>query len=206
MASTSYNSPRRREAAAQTRQAVLDAARQLFAERGYAATTIQEIAAAARVATATVYASVGGKPQLLEKLVTQAAGDDRLREASERITLAGDPADILRRSVTAARFGAQEYGDVFELMLTMRNDDAVATAAAGAEASFRGGLGQVASRLAELDALPGTVEQAVDVLAYFLGYSSWRRLVVDFGWSYPAAQSWLTERVIEAFRIVHKGQ
>ncbi|VVJ17418.1 Transcriptional regulator [Amycolatopsis camponoti] len=202
MSSASYNSPRRREAAAQTRQAILDAARRLFAERGYAATTIQEIAAAARVATATVYASVGGKPRLLDELVSSAAGDTRLQEAADRVTTAANPGEVLRGCVAAARFGAQEYADIFELMLTTKHtDEGTAAAAAGAAQGFRGGLGLVATRLRDLGALPGTTGDAVDVLAYFLGYPSWRRLVDDFGWSYPRAETWLVSRIAEALRI-----
>ena len=52
---------RRDEYAQATRQAILDAARQLFAERGYFATKVDDIAAKARVAPATVYAVTGGK-------------------------------------------------------------------------------------------------------------------------------------------------
>jgi len=33
---------------------------------------------------------------------------------------------------------------------------------------------------------------AVDVLAFYLGYSSWPRLVVDFSWTLDKAQAWLT--------------
>ncbi|WP_318307702.1 TetR/AcrR family transcriptional regulator [Amycolatopsis solani] len=206
MPATSYNSPRRREAAAQTRQAILDAARRRFAERGYAATTIQEIAAAARVAAATVYASVGGKPRLLDELVSSAAADTRLREAADRVTETEDPGEVLRGCVAAARFGAQEYADVFELMLTTgRADDGAAAAAAKADQGFRGGLGVVAARLRDLGALPGSTGEAVDVLAYFLGYPSWRRLVGDFGWSYPAAETWLVARIAETLRIDHLG-
>jgi AcrR family transcriptional regulator len=206
VSAASYHSPRRQEAAAQTRQAILDAARRLFAERGYAATTVQEIAVAARVAPATVYASVGGKPRLLDELVTSAAADTRLQEAADRVTAAEDPGEILRGCVAAARFGAQEYADVFELMLTTgRTDDGAAAAAAGAEQGFRGGLRLVATRLQELGALPGSTDEAIDVLAYFLGYPSWRRLVDDFGWSYPAAEAWLVDRIAEALRIDHHG-
>jgi AcrR family transcriptional regulator len=204
--SASYHSPRRQEAAAQTRQAILEAARRLFAERGYAATTIQEIAAAARVAPATVYASVGGKPRLLDELVTSAAADTRLQEAVDRVAAAEDPMEVVRRCVAATRFGAQEYADVFELMLTMgRTDDGAAAAAAGAEQGFRGGLGLVATRLRDLGALPGSTGEAVDVLAYFLGYPSWRRLVDDFGWTFPMAEAWLVDRIAEALRIGHPG-
>ena len=66
---------RRDEYAAATRQAILDAARKLFAERGYFATKVDDIAAKARVAPATVYAVTGGKYGLLTELITNL--DDR---------------------------------------------------------------------------------------------------------------------------------
>lgn len=61
----SYDSSRRRAAAEGTRAAVLAAARELFTTRGYAATSVAEIAAAAEVSVDTLYAAVGRKPQLL---------------------------------------------------------------------------------------------------------------------------------------------
>jgi AcrR family transcriptional regulator len=61
----SYDSPLRRERAEATRLAIAAAAGRLFAERGYAATSIEEIAAAAAVSRATIFSSVGGKPELL---------------------------------------------------------------------------------------------------------------------------------------------
>src|SRR5216683_2194712 len=48
-----------------TRQAIVGAARQLFSERGYFATKVDDVAALARVAPATVYAVSGGKQGLL---------------------------------------------------------------------------------------------------------------------------------------------
>src|SRR5260370_22800934 len=60
-----YDGPLRRERAEATRLAIAAAAGRLFAERGYAATSIEEIAAAAAVGRATVFSSVGGKPELL---------------------------------------------------------------------------------------------------------------------------------------------
>ena len=56
-----YHSPRRAEQAIATRRAVLDAARELFIERGYAVTTVADIAHRARVAVDTVYAAVDRK-------------------------------------------------------------------------------------------------------------------------------------------------
>jgi len=72
-----YHSPRRAEQAAQTRHAVLEAARDLFVSNGYAATTVAEIAREARVAVDTVYATVGRKPALLREVLESAiSGSD----------------------------------------------------------------------------------------------------------------------------------
>jgi AcrR family transcriptional regulator len=66
---------RRQDYAEATRQAIIDAARRLFAERGYFATKVDDIAAKARVAPATVYAVTGGKQNLLNILITAWATD-----------------------------------------------------------------------------------------------------------------------------------
>ena len=80
-----YDSPRRAEQAIATRRAVLDAARELFIEHGYAATTVADIARRARVAVDTVYAAVGRKPALLrEVLETAISGSDQAVPAEQR--------------------------------------------------------------------------------------------------------------------------
>ena len=80
-----YNSPRRAEQAAVTRSAVLASARELFVVKGYAATTVADIARHARVAVDTVYATVGRKPDLLrEVLETSISGTDNAIPARQR--------------------------------------------------------------------------------------------------------------------------
>ena len=63
-----YNSERRTRQAAETRAQILTAAQQLFGKRGYAATTVEDIAERAGVAAPTVYAA-GGKRELLEQVI-----------------------------------------------------------------------------------------------------------------------------------------
>jgi AcrR family transcriptional regulator len=111
-----YDSSLRKAQASQTRLRILDMAEQLFAERGYAATTIDAIASAAGVATDTVYASFGTKAGLLHKLLeVRVGGDDapialldragpqKVRaEPSQRrqiASFAADVADIQERAV-----------------------------------------------------------------------------------------------------------
>src|SRR5881398_2341205 len=63
-----YHSPRRREQAAATRRAMLEAAQRLFERQGYAATSIAAIAANAGVAQKTVYLAFETKSGLLRAL------------------------------------------------------------------------------------------------------------------------------------------
>ncbi len=64
-----YNSPLRAGQAEQTRRRVLEAAYRLFVERGYAGTTIAQVAAEARVSSETIYLAFGGKRGLLEGVI-----------------------------------------------------------------------------------------------------------------------------------------
>ena len=80
-----YDATGRRQAAARTRAAILDAARELFTERGYAATPMTAIADRAGVALDTVYASVGRKPELARLLIeTAISGTGQAVPAEQR--------------------------------------------------------------------------------------------------------------------------
>jgi AcrR family transcriptional regulator len=80
-----YDASKRRQAAARTRTAILDAALQLFAAQGYAATPMTAIAERAHVALDTVYASVGRKPELARLLIeTAISGSSQAVPAGER--------------------------------------------------------------------------------------------------------------------------
>ena len=80
-----YDATGRRQAASRTRTAILDAARELFTERGYAATPMTAIADRAGVALDTVYASAGRKPELARLLIeTAISGTDQAVPAEQR--------------------------------------------------------------------------------------------------------------------------
>ena len=97
-----YDATRRRERAAQeratTRQAVLQAARELFVAQGYVATTVAEIAERAGVALQSVYAT-GAKAELLHLVRDELiAGDQRAvlmvdREEIAALATLPDPVD-----------------------------------------------------------------------------------------------------------------
>src|SRR6187549_3153545 len=72
-----YHSPLRAKQAAETRQAIVNAAIALFGERGWAATSLPMIAAEAGTAVDTIYAAFGTKSGLLMAAVDRAiVGDE----------------------------------------------------------------------------------------------------------------------------------
>jgi AcrR family transcriptional regulator len=80
-----YRSPQRREQAAATRLSVLAAARDLLRDRGYAATTVAEVARRAGVSVDTVYTSVGRKPELVLAVIDLVlGGGDQTVPAEQR--------------------------------------------------------------------------------------------------------------------------
>src|SRR5580704_3687009 len=80
-----YDASKRRQAAARTRQLILDAALELFTGQGYTATPMTTIAQRAGVALDTVYASVGRKPELVRLLIeTAISGTDQAIPAEQR--------------------------------------------------------------------------------------------------------------------------
>jgi AcrR family transcriptional regulator len=71
--------------AARTRRRVLAAARALFADNGYAGTTVAHIARHAKVSLHTVYAGVGRKPDLLLAVIDMTLGSaDETIQAEQR--------------------------------------------------------------------------------------------------------------------------
>jgi AcrR family transcriptional regulator len=80
-----YRSRVRAERAAQTRTALLDAARRLFVSRGWFATGMRDVATEAGVALETLYSHFSSKRALLQAVVDVAvAGDDRPLAVAQR--------------------------------------------------------------------------------------------------------------------------
>jgi AcrR family transcriptional regulator len=119
-----YSSPARDEQAARTRARILDAASQLFLERGYARATMQDIADLAGVARDTVHAVFGSKARVLTALidlrlvpdgsvasVTQTPGAQAIRdEVDQRKQI-----ELFARFITSL---STELRPVFEILRT----------------------------------------------------------------------------------------
>ena len=74
----------RAEAKARTRERLLDAAARVFAQKGLAGASVDEIAEAAGYSIGAVYSNFGGKEQLFVELLQERA-NDRVNRAAEII-------------------------------------------------------------------------------------------------------------------------
>jgi AcrR family transcriptional regulator len=92
-----YNSSRRKASAQLTRQAISQAALQLFGQRGYAGASIDAIAEAAAVAPETIYATFGNKREILHYLINISVGGD---EEQVRVIDRPEPQAVLQETDT----------------------------------------------------------------------------------------------------------
>ena len=200
MSRASYNSPRRRQAAAATREAIIEAAQELFACQGYARTTVAQVAEAAQVAANTVYTSVGGKPQLLAAITESGTGDPDVADTLAAVARATDPAQVIRLTAAGTRRVNQRRATAVAVLLDSAQADPAATEMLRATVrQYRDALATLARRLADLGAVePPDLDRAADVFWYLFGWTSWRTLITDLGWSWDEAEQWLAQQGIDA--------
>ena len=200
MSRASYHSPRRQQAAAATREAIIEAAQELFAAQGYARTTVAQIAEAARVAANTVYTSVGGKPQLLAAITEGGTADPGVAETLAAVARTTDPAEVIRLTAAGTRRVNQRRAKAVAVLLdSAPADPAAAEMLRVTVRRYRDALAALARRLEDLGAVePSNLDRAADVFWYLFGWMSWRILITDLQWSWDEAEQWLAQQGIDA--------
>jgi AcrR family transcriptional regulator len=101
--------------AAQRREQLISIGRQLFAERGFDATSIEEVAARAKVSKPVVYEHFGGKEGLYAVVV-----DREVRALLDRITnalTAGHPRELLEQAALALLDYIESETDGFRVLV-----------------------------------------------------------------------------------------
>ena len=200
---------RRAEYAEATRRAIIAAARELFAERGYTATKVDEVAALARVSPATVYAVAGGKQGLLHTLVDDWTQAPEVDEAYRAIEASDTAEGVLGLVAATCRQMRCDWGDVMKIVLaTAPLDETAAATLRTATDRYRAGTLLAARRLADLGALkPGLrIDDANDMLWFYFGYSGFFTLMEDNAWSADRAEEWLREMAAIAVLGSHDWQ
>ena len=195
-----YESPHRREQAAATRAAILDAALRLFEERGYAATSVGAIAAEAGVALKTVHAVFGTKRGVLvalrERLVR--GGDAPLPVAEQawfRAMLAEpDPRRRIGRFAQGSTEIKRRAGPIVEIVRQAApGDPEIGALWDRFMQDFHENQRLVAESLDRDGALACDVDRATDLIWTINHPTVYDLLVRQRGWSPEDYERWLEQ-------------
>lgn len=185
---------------------MVDAARALFLERGYAATTIEAISADSEVPQATVYRLFASKRGILKALLdVSIVGDDNRVPMAERPQVQSlladpDPGSMVASLVRVAIEVNVRTAEIYRILTSAAaSDPDAATLVAELTRQRQQGQGLVARALARRQALrpPLRERDAGDIIHALASPEMYRLLVVDRGWSRKKYEDWLTEALVE---------
>ena len=197
-----YDSSRRRAQAEATRRDILEAARRLFERRGYAATTMEAIAAEAGVALKTVYVAFETKSGLLRALWNHLlrAGRDDVPIADQQWYRAlleeRDPERQLRLAARASRVNKLRIAGVLEVIRSAAPIDSDIGALWGRiQTEFHANQRAIVESLAAKQALAPDlgVERGADILWTINHPNLWQLLVEERGWSPLDYERWCAD-------------
>jgi AcrR family transcriptional regulator len=197
-----YHSPVRTELARENRHAVLTAARELFAEQGYGATTIEQIAQRAGVSKPTVFNAVGNKVEVFRHVRDIAmAGDDEPQSLPRRssVTAIAEAPDLDAAVRAAAdhitRLCRRYHAIHVALSGAAGSDLAMAELYEEAELQRHVAAGHLLTRVAAHGRLRPSRVRAQDRLWLLMAPDHYVRLVKARGWSERAYRDWVVEAV-----------
>lgn len=199
----SYTSPLRQRQAAANRAAILAAARDLFLRQGYAATSIDQIAAAAGVSKPTVFSAVGNKAEVLKVVrdVAMAGDDDPVPVAARPSMQTVIDSPDLATAITAAAAHitaiCRRYAGLNDVLREAADSDPALRALWNAGEDQRlAGARLFAGVLAGKGPLSVGSDRAADILwGALMALEPYQRLVAGRGWTDDAYQEWLADTI-----------
>jgi AcrR family transcriptional regulator len=200
-----YESPRRREQAAETRRAILEAAERLFERDGYVGTSIARIAEEAGVAQKTVYLAFETKGRLLKALWhLRLRGDSDdvpvgRREWFKEVLDEADPERKLRLNAHNSRVVKERLAPIVEIVRAAAPADPDAEALYETmQREFHENQGEVVRSLAKRDLRPGIdPARATDILWTLNHQAPYWMLTRERGWSDDEYERWLGDITID---------
>ena len=189
-----------------TRAAVVDAARDLFLERGYAATTIEAISEASDTPQPTVYRLFASKLGILKAVLdVSIGGDDDAVSVADRpqvqsMLADADPRSRLAGFAAMLRALMDRAAPVHRILAdAARSDEDAASLLAEIARQRQEGQQRIARSLARSKALrPGLREaDAADVIHALASPEVYGLLVLDRGWSSERYETWVRDTLIE---------
>ena len=189
-----------------TRSAVVDAARTLFLERGYAATTIEAISGLSDTPQATVYRLFSSKLGILKAVLdVSVVGDDQAVAMLDRPQVRAlvsdeDPKEQLAGFAALLREVMARAAPMHRILAdAARSDEDAASLLAQLGRQRQEGQRRIARSLARSGALrPGLRERDVaDVIYALASPEVYGLLVFDRGWSAERYEKWVNAILVD---------
>jgi AcrR family transcriptional regulator len=180
---------------------ILRAARSLFAERGYAATSINDIAEQAGVAIQTIYARLGSKRGMLLALIDLIDEEAGVEPLAPEVMSAPTPLAALRAGVRVTRSFQERCGDIIEALFTaVGAEPELADAVAERQRRHREGARLTINRIQELHGLRNDVapQRAQALLALSTNHEAWRELIRGYQLDWDPAEDRLVDALAHA--------
>ncbi len=196
-----YRSTLRAEQASETRRRVLRAAREIFTAKGYAASTIKEVAETAGVSPQTVYAAFRSKAGLVRALVDYGNEEAGAAELAKGFAHAATPREFLAMSVHLVCVLHERIGDLIAMFLqAAAADPSLAPVVDAGRASHSGPQLGIAQRLAAAGVLHDDLDfdSAVHLLVVMTSPETIGHFVHERGLDYPEIESLVTRAVVRA--------
>ncbi len=187
--------------ALQTRADILQTARRLFAEHGYAATSVNDIAEEAGVAVQTIYTRLGSKRGIVMALLEVIDEEAGVPEAAAKIATASTPEDVLRTQNRLTRDLQERCGDIVgALIATAALEPEVEQAVAEGLRRHRHGARFTIERIAELGGLRRDLptDHASALLSAATSHDAWYELVHAHKLSWDEAEQALNDALTRA--------
>ena len=181
-----------------TRRLIVDAARKLFLERGYAVTTMDAVAKEAGVAVSTVYAIYKNKRAILRAIREAFHEQTHAREINEEASRQPDPERRLEMVAAATRRQWEMGGTVVAIYQGAAAADR--EAAAELREALRGrraALDRVVEGMATALRLDLDVNRAAAILRALCRPEVYSELAEESGWSPDEYEAWLFETLKE---------
>lgn len=179
-----------------TREEVLAAARRLFAERGYARTSVRDIAQEAGVSPQTVYDSVGSKSELVARLNDLIDTEADVPALARTMVESTDPAYVAVTSARITRTIVGRCGDVLRTLAAgAAGEPDLARVLEEGHRRHLAGARAVVERLHRLGALPDGTDLG-EAAASLAAVSDFRIALVlhdVHGWALDRVEAWIAE-------------
>jgi AcrR family transcriptional regulator len=183
---------------------MIEAARDLFLEQGYGATSMEQIAQRAGTSAQTVYAAFGNKPGVLRRVIDVSVGGDdadvKVLDRPELAVMLEHP-DLHERIEVIARLATEAHRRSGELICLVERVSGADPAVAELAADLRSQLRIDTARI--VDAIPMERlrsglrrEQLIDSTLLLGSALGWHSLVVEHGWSDEEYADWLTDALM----------